>query len=564
MKLPVGGEHNMIRNKFSGSFWQWYLPAILPFLAGGFHTYTAALTAVLVAAPLIRHCCTGTPFRIVINLSTAAVCTIVLGYWVTLLWAADRGMAVFGILRSFPILLLALLQMQGIEKTPLWTRIPHCGAAMTLLSCGLYIFPGMRDFVTVNGRLSGFLQYPNTFAAFLLVCVAVQGTKKHHHADWILDAILVLGIILSGSRTGLLILILLLFGISLLRSKLHPAAAVAVAGGMLLICSFGVLSGDRITVLGRDLGSLFVRILYYKDALPVILRHPFGLGYLGYRALETTFQTSRYTVLFVHSGLLQILLDVGWIPAFLLAAAIIKTLCAPGTDPTARMVLLVLSAHALVDFDLQFFLFWVILLLCLDFETGKVYCLRIPKGPGFAIMVPILALCLWLGAGDWCYQTGNTTLALKITPFHTDALAAAMKTADDPEALDQLADKVLALNPTQALAYSAKANAAYARGQIPEMMQYKETAIRLTPYTTEEYCDYIEKLYSVLEIYVRSGDQESAVYCLNKLLEIPEWMQEVTAGTDPLAFQTGNNSEVVLPEQYQRLLTELAKANPNR
>lgn len=545
-------------------FWIWYLLVGIPFLVGGFHTYTAMLTAIVFLLALTGRFLKEKSLRIVMNWNLIMVLTIVVGYWVTPLWAADKGMAVYGILRYSPLLFLALLLMQytEAEKTHFFSLLPFSGAAMIILGCVLWMIPGMKDYVTVNGRLSGFLQYPNTFAAFLLICLALQGTKEtQRRIDWVLDAILIAGIFLTGSRTGFLILMFLLPGVAVFRKKMRPIVALVIVAGSGILCVSLLNTDGQITFLGRDLGSLFVRILYYKDALPVILRHPWGLGYMGYRALETTFQTSRYTVSFVHSGLLQMLLDIGWIPALLFVISITQTLFSSKTTPINKIGLLVLSAHALVDFDLQFFLFWEILLLCLDFETGKVYRLKVTKFAGMTAVVPVLAICIWLGIGDWCHQMGKYSLTLKIAPFHTDALVSAMRTTDDPEELNQLADRILALNSTHALAYSAKANAAYTSGLVQDMIRYKEAAIRLTPYTTEEYCDYIEKLYTVLQIYVRNGDTESAAYCVNKLLTVPQMMERVAAGTDPLAYKTGNNSELILPEPYQSLIAELAKAN---
>ena len=541
-----------------------YLLLILPFLAGGFHTSVAIVTTPVLLISLIQIFRTQGFLKVVLNLQSIACFAVTLGYCITPLWAADRGMAMMGILRFLPLPLLVLLLMQytQTEKAQFLKLLPITGIVMTLLSCMLWFFPATQDSVTVNNRLSGFLQYPNSFAAFLLVGIAVQSAKKHSKiSDWLMDLILIAGIILSGSRTGVLLLFFVLLVIAIFHKKIHPLCILALAVSVGICGTLLFRSEQQITFLGRDIGSLFVRVLYYKDALPVILRHPFGLGYLGYRALETTFQASRYTVSFVHSGLLQLLLDIGWIPALMLLSAVCKTLVSAKTAPARKMVLLVLSTHCLIDFDLEFFLFWAILLLCMDFEEGKVSLLKSHKFATAATAV-ILGVCLWLGIGELLYQSGNSTAALKVTPFHTDALASELKRATDPDELDSLADQILALNPTHALAYSAKANAAYSRGQVLDMIQYKETVLTLTPYTTEEYCDYIEKLYTVLELYVRNGDMESASYCLTKLLAVPDMIEAVAARTDPLADKTSNDTELILPDSYQTLLSELEKANP--
>jgi tetratricopeptide (TPR) repeat protein len=223
----------------------------------------------------------------------------------------------------------------------------------------------------------------------------------------------------------------------------------------------------------------------------------------------------------------------------------------------------VLTCHSLIDFDIEFFLFWAILLLCLDTEPATVYHLRNAKIPSIVTVATLLLLCAWLGLGDLLYQSGNYEKALKIAPFHTDALAASLKTTSDPDELDRLSDRILNLNPTHSLAYSAKANAAFARGNITDMIHYKEVAIQYAPYSIAEYCDYIEKLYIVMELYVKSADQNSAAFCLEKILSVPERMNAVASKTNPLAWRTGNNTEMVLPDSYLQLLEILAENNPN-
>ena len=279
----------------------WYLFWFLPFLAGGFHTYMAAMTAIILLADLFRMICVRRHLNIAMSISVVTCVVIVLGYCLTPFWAADRGMAVWGIPRCCPVLLLSILLMQypDDQKKHCFILIPICGAVMTIASCILWCIPATQDFVMINGRLSGFLQYPNTFAAFLLAGIAVLAMTPGKKVPLLLlGFVLIAGILLSGNRTSILLLAFLVPAIYILQKKNGIIVLILVAAVTLIASLFLIRRGDQITFLGRDIGSLFVRILYYKDALPIILQHPFGLGYMGYRALETTFQTSRYTVSF--------------------------------------------------------------------------------------------------------------------------------------------------------------------------------------------------------------------------------------------------------------------------
>ena len=73
--------------------------------------------------------------------------------------------------------------------------------------------------------------------------------------------------------------------------------------------------------------STFIgRIIYFKYGLRLIAKNPFGLGYLGFYYTEQFNQTAVYSVRYIHNELLQLLLDIGWLPAAFFAAALIAAL----------------------------------------------------------------------------------------------------------------------------------------------------------------------------------------------------------------------------------------------
>ena len=492
--------------------------------------------------------------------------TVVLAYCLSPFWAVDKGMAIFGIVRYLPVFFYMLLLMQCTdeERNAFFALIPITGAAMVAISGLLFLVPTMQSYVSVNGRLSGFFQYPNTFSAFLLAGLVILGSKKTMRTvEYLLCIVLFTGIWLAGSRTVFILLIIALFGILLLRCPPNTRKYFAVIGGFTALLAGGfiwnmLVQKESLTILGRDIGSLFVRFLYYKDAIPVIWANPFGLGYMGYRAMEGSFQTSRYSVSFVHSGLLQLFLDIGWIPALLLITAFTKAILSKQVPTERKLLLIITLAHCLLDFDMQFFVFWTILLSCLDFHSGKSW--QFPLRTSFW-GIPAAILCLWLGFGDFFYQNNKVPLVLSLTPFHTEALSIAMTQTRDMNKLDALADRTLSLNPCSALAHSAKANVSLSQGNILVMIHHKENALHYARYSTAEYCDYFEKLYTLMQWYSDAGDMQSALFCYQKLCTIPESMAAVSRQTDPLASQTGNNSALELPSAYTEILDQLAQSN---
>ena len=542
----------------------WLCPVLalaLPFCAGGFHTGTAAALCLVLVLALLEQLRKHKNFRLCLNPGSLALLAVFLAYAIAPLWAADKGMALFAIPHYLPLALLALVLMQEDLREPILDLIPLGGCLMTLLSLAVLCFPGLRDQVVVNGRLAGFFQYPNSFAAFLLAGLVyriLSGSKGSLPVCLILMA----GIVLSGSKTTFVLMALSLAAILLLRRQkklllLIPALICALAIG-LLANHLGLLAqADRFTRIEATSGTFLVRLLYYRDALPTILCHPFGIGYLGYPAIEGTIQTGRYAVTYIHNGLLQLLLDIGWAPTALLALVLLKAI---GKNPAPRrFLLLAVLAHCMLDFDLQFAAIWVLILCCLDLTGGRCLtfsCTGLPALLAAALLLP----SLWLGTGDWLYRQGMVDACLTLTPFHTEALATKLTAAQDAAQVDALADRILSLNPTHSPAWSAKANAALSRGDVVAMIRCKEEAIRLSPYTTAEYCDYFQKLYWALDQFLKMGDVESAAQCREKLLNIPAMMAEVSRRTSPLAYRTGDDPTLELPAEYTRILELLPHA----
>lgn len=544
-----------------------YLTFVLPFAAGGFHTYVSAVTVICLLLQLTATAKKQGYLRVVLNFNSIAIALVVLGYCITPVWAADKGMAVFGILRYLPLMLyiLVLMQLNPKQKQECLALIPVSGCLMTVLSGLLLLAPGTAAHLTVSGRLAAFLQYPNTYAAFLLAGLILQYTKEERRkTDILVDAVLVLGVLLSGSKTGFILLIAAVIGIAVVHKKgktvlvLTGLFAVSVLLALLLSNSDSLQYARRFQNIRITSESFLLRLLYYKDALPMILKNPFGYGYMGYRALQGTFQTGRYYVTYIHSGFLQLLFEIGWVPALAMAIAFLRAMLSRKTAPGSRLLLWILLAHCMLDFDLQFFVFWVILLACLDFEAGTQWKLR-KKAVGTVFASICVILCLWLGMVDFCYSIGKTDISLQLLSYHTDSLRVKLRQTSDFHTLNETADKILEVNPTFSLAYSAKANDALSRGDVLSMMAYKEQAIRCSPYTAEEYMDYFDKLYAVAHLYRQNGDDQSAEYCQRKIVYLSEMMKAVQNTTDPLTNEIGAYTILKLPiryRMYMRMLTD--------
>ena len=534
------------------------LTFVLPFAVGGFHGYTVAAASLAAAMALYLRYREGKSLVISLDMTTAALGTTVLCLTLSPLWAVDRGMALFGLLQWLPMLLywVYLGQCDGDLRGRALSLVPHAGAVMVAAS--LVLLPFFPRQLTVNGRLAGFFQYPNTFAAFLLAgyILCAAGIRRQRLPMLIL---LAGGVILSGSRTAFLLLMVGAICLGMIQKNRQDTAMLVLSIAMGALLGYGAEAVGILPQAQRyqdlaDGGTFFARLLYWQDALPVIGKHPLGIGYLGWRSLQGSVQTGRYFVSYVHNGLLQLLLDAGWIPAVLMATALLKGLLARGMPPEKRLLLLLLLAYALVDFHTEYPVIWVILFGLMPPHQGKQ--ILVPKKAVTAALAVIGAVCLWLGTSQALYYSGNVDACLAITPFHTDAMEAKLSWSE-PAQQPALAEKLLALDDNRSRGWNTKAYAAQSREDWDAMMEYKETAILHDRYNLAQYQDYVNCLYAAMQTCLQKGEDEAAWNLAEKILTVPEMMAAVNAETSKLAFASGDDNALTLPEAYQDLMRQL-------
>ena len=535
----------------------------LSFAAVGlYYEWGSALVSIALLAYLSRK----KQLTLRLNPAFLATAAITLFYAVGWLWAVDSGVAVWGGVKHLPVLLFALCLMQEEKdaRLRLLRDIPWMGAAMVLLTFPLQFVPLFSRMFSVSGRLAGLFQYPNTFACFLLLGLEVLLLEQEKPA-WrrLVCGILVLfGLLQTGSR-AVLVMTLPLLLVCLLLRKDKKTALWALAGGAAAaalafgVTALGVGGADRVTEVTGEASTLLGRLLYWQDALPQTLRHPLGLGYLGYYFTQGGFQTGVYSVRWAHNDLVQLLLDVGWLPAIAAVWAAVQSLLSRRVCALRRMVLLTLLGHCMFDFDLQFAAMYFIVLLCLDWEGGKEKQLPQKKALAVPAAAVLSALCLWIGTASTLSYEGYPNTALKLWPWDTFSRMTQLQQIEDAAALDTAAQQILQQNGSVALAWDARALAAYARGDFGAMMEYKRQAIALSRYTPETYIDYFHRLQMGVSLYTQAGDTASAAICQKEILAIDSMVRQVLDETDPLAWRIADKPELELPAEYYNYIAAL-------
>lgn len=515
-----------------------------PFLIGVYYEWLSCIVSLFLVGYLFYCRIAAGKIKFPLTPLMAACSVIVIFFAISPLWAVDKGMTVFGAVKFLPLPLfcISISQTESSQRDKLLMTVPVTGTVMTAVSFALSLVPKLSGFFLVSGRLSGFFQYSNTFAAYLIVglIITVLGYKKFS-LQIPISAILLFGIFMSGSRTVFILLALsVLFFIIFIKNKKTKFLILGIFISLTVLAAIFAAVTGRLDTIGRFLtaslnSSTFIgRILYYKDSLPVILKHPLGLGYMGYYFLQGSFKTGVYTVVNIHNDFLQILLDIGWLPFAICIWAAVKAFIK--CPPMSKAVIAAILSHCLLDFDLQYISVCFVLIVAMSDEPKKFLEIRSKSGISL-LCIAATALQFYFGIAAGLYYFNEYSAAAKIYPAYTSAYVEMISYGESIEEMDALADEIFKYNDSVSIAHSIKGRAAFARGDVESMIEYMRGAVLLSRYRIDEYRDYRDMLKLAINAYENAGDENSAEYCREYLAEIYMILKRTEQTTSPLAWK---------------------------
>ena len=543
---------------------------IVGILGGGYYVSVSAVTGIVLTGVLFYRMYVKKRITAAWDLNMAAFAVLVFGYLLSCLWAGDSGMALMGVVKFLPLLLFYVL-VSGLtdEREKMIASLPMLGCLMTAFSFVMMQFEVFEQWVSVAGRLSGFFQYPNTYALFMLIClILVMWRFDYKKIDW-LDIVYgvaaVFGIIMSGSRTVFVLTAVAVIWVFAAKSSGKKVIISVLAAGAVVAVILAVAAGsagilERFTNISFGASTFLGRILYVQDALPLILKHPFGLGYYGYYFIQQSVQTGVYTVVNAHNELIQILLDAGVIPAVFMGAAVLRSVFTKRTQSRNRIVLSIMILHSLFDYDFQFLAMGFVLILFLDMRNIKTQKVPVLTGTVVGLTgAAAAALSIMCGVSDVCYTSGNYKAAEKVYSGNTMAQLALLTKADKAEEMKAIAEKVIVDNQSVSLPYSALAQAAFADGDVEQFTEYKLKAIELAPYQYEEYENYLEVLVYCNDLYHQMGDKDGVRFCVEKAEEIPKMLEQVKENTSALGWKIVDRPQVTLSHENLEIIEDMRR-----
>ena len=536
---------------------------------GVFHEFVSCILCVILAVFLISKIVKEKKIDLYINFSLISIGLITIFYLLSIFWAIDKGMAFIGFLKYLPLPFFLVLLMQEKEaKDKIITILPYFSAFMTVISAILMQIPIFEDYFSVAGRLAGFLQYPNTFAAFLLISQLVLISKeKFRLYDYFILAILLFGIIYSGSRTVFILAILSnIVAAFFVKNKLIKIGIFSTVGiAVIVIGIFAVIGNNaiinRFTSFSFKESTFVGRILYFYDALPIILKNPFGIGYRGYYYIQQEIQSGVYSVAFIHNDFLQLMLDIGWLPAITFVITLLKPIFSKNVSAIEKIILITVFLHSCFDFNLQFITVFFIYILFTQFTEGKKITLEknvsIINAVSFTIILVSLYMAIPLTLTNFgVYKTANI-----LYPFNTQNDTMLLSQIEDTTEAKELADNLLDRNPYINLCYSVRARYYFSEGDFTSLIRNKELIFEKFPFQYAEYEEYCYMLMNGISLYKEAGDLKSAKFCEERLLEIPEKLESTKLRLSKLGKMIKDQPVTELPQDITDYISELEKTN---
>ena len=542
---------------------------LIPFVFGLFYDYAVFGVAIIFLAIILTKYIKNKKINIYFNYFFISTLILLVASLLTCIWAVDKQDAIFGFFRIFTIVLftIILLQEDSEKIKEYYTIIPISGVIMVLICIIIRFIPNISEyFFSANGRLGGFFQYSNTFALFLLIGIIVlMYTEKEMKFSLIQTVILLIGILLTGSRTVFILTLLsYIIYLSNVKNKEKKIKTFISLGSVIIIALVVVAITNNFTTIGRFLtislnsSTLWGRIIYYKDALILLKNNIFGYGYMGYSYMYPTVQSANYAVKFVHNDFLQVALDYGIIPMLIFSITIIYSIFSKQTNKMQKIILIIMFLHMMIDFDLQFLVIFLILVSMQDLTQQKKYEISIKKN----ILTVILLVSLifgygYIGIASFANYIDRNDLALSMLSNYTEAKLGLLGEKISLEKANTIANKILESNSNLVVAYNIKAMYELEMRNYEKACIYKEKAIELDKYNSQEYEDYVLMLSKILENTVKTNNKNNTNKYIKKVLEIENMIKEVKNSTTSLANKIRDDSNIELNEQTIKYINDI-------
>jgi len=269
--------------------------------------------------------------------------------------------------------------------------------------------------------------------------------------------------------------------------------------------------------------------------------------------MQEGFQTGAYDAQFVHNGLLQVALDVGIIPALLIISTFIIGFFDKKGEARDKVLMLIILGHSLIDFNMEFLAITLVLFMTLRFDK-QIQIKESLKLRSSIIIVGIIYL--FFASITTLNACGNYNLANSIFPYSI-ALNNELSTAKDFTQQVKISEKLYAKNKYFLNASIVLSKKEQALGNYKKAHNYEEWVMKNKKYTMLNYIEYVQFLESAINYCYVNNDLEGMNTYINKLLNVPNIIQDVKDTSDSLAFKIAHKPRLDMPKEMIEYIEEM-------
>lgn len=533
-----------------------YLLTIFPFLQGINELYITFILNIVLLCLVLFKINKNKKFVFSKDIKFIMILLWAFSYFLTVFWSVDTELAWLGFLKflTVPIFLILMMQYEfsKAQKDKWFDAVAKIGAIMVLIILGVSLFErittGEVKMFFYNNRLSGFFDYANSFALFLLIGIIIIGFKENIKIlDLCVMNLLLVGILLTNSRgvivfTGITYLLILIFN-SKARKKNFINLGIMAVIGLVLLFTGEIGSGiiNRLSTISIYSGEWILRLLYYKDALNFIPDNIFGHGYMAWWYMQKGFQTGVYDAQFVHNGLIQVALDAGVIATLLIVVTFVMGFFNKKVFARDRVLMLIILGHSLMDFNMEFLAITLVLFATLEFDKK----FEIKKLDFIRIVIFVLCgIYFFFGVVETANKFGKFEISNVLFPY-SYALSREIEITKDFSKSAEKAELLYEKNKYFLNASTVLSLKEQAMANFDAAYEHELWIIKNRKYKDESYIKYVSFLEKAIKHFYNVGNYGKMKWYVNRLFELEKMIDDARENSDKLAYK------IYMPEEIK-------------
>ncbi|GKX28554.1 hypothetical protein SH1V18_10340 [Vallitalea longa] len=504
---------------------------ICPFFQGMYFYHQVYLAGAFLLVVLTYYIIINKSIKFEKSINNVCILIGIILYFASTFYAVDKGMAVMGFLKVLVVYIFYLVMMQtNIDKRDYMNAISYSGTIISVIALSAFFIPYLQEMFVQKGRLGSFFQYPNTFAVFILISIIIMISKeKIQTYDYLAIMIMWTCFLLTFSRSMYIIGIgALLIVIIYDRKKIKHLVPFILLGTLLwyiIIISVDIsYVFNRIEETSIKTSEWLTRLLYYKDSISIMKDHPFGTGHLGYYYIQRIYQTgASYYVKYIHSNVLQIVMDIGIVGFVLVGLYFMRNIFNRKLSFYNKLILFIIFGHGAVDFDFQFLVIGFCIVIIVFIDKDKMKTININRECSILIISIFLTSYIYMALSSYYAYAGENEKSLYMYPYNTEAkidLAKYYKQMK-PEKAYELADWVIENNQYAIDAYIIKRDIDYKNWELEKAYISAEKLINLNPLSITHLEKYSTILLDLANENLSNNSNDEALEQLEQIFEIP-------------------------------------------